>query len=304
MRRVHNVPQSVQEYFRALLYAPIGHLSDPLGICSLRSDVMNERVVHLIRNGAHQASYRSQRVSCNGDSQPTLEQGPGAIKVILLCQIKHIRQRSTHQVCIDLTVNRHKRSIRTAYQPIAFTDHVKPRLLDEGDDRSDESVVSHAEVGCVDWHCRFEVSESKIDVDRDLSLLLEFLHTRTLRESRCAKRWSGQPWLTGDDTSSGLNTFSHLACWSSFRMSSMMSDSSDIATDLLKDSFDIDLIVWVMRELDIEDRVEFPGGYPGYRARVSGCILSVFDGKTVDPKPRLEVSGHYTDQSSGCSPFA
>ena len=84
----------------------------------------------------------------------------------------------------------------------------------------------------------------------------------------------------------------------------MMSDSSDIATDLLKDSFDIDLIVWVMRELDIEDRVEFPGGYPGYRARVSGCILSVFDGKTVDPKPRLEVSGHYTDQSSGCSPFA
>ena len=70
----------------------------------------------------------------------------------------------------------------------------------------------------------------------------------------------------------------------------MMSDSSDIATDLLKDSFDIDLIVRVMRELNIEDRVEFPGGYPGYGARVAGSILRVFDGKTVNPKPRLKVN--------------
>jgi hypothetical protein len=73
-------------------------------------------------------------------------------------------------------------------------------------------------------------------------------------------------------------------------MGTMLRDRRDVSPNLLEYGFDVDLVVRVVRELDVQYRVELARGDPGYGPCVAGGVLRVLDREAVNAEAGLQVS--------------
>ena len=68
-----------------------------------------------------------------------------------------------------------------------------------------------------------------------------------------------------------------------------MGDLGNIAANLLEDCFYVNLLVGMMRELDIKDSIKLPRSNPGNRSGVTSRILRMFNRKSIDSKTSLSI---------------
>ena len=75
-----------------------------------------------------------------------------------------------------------------------------------------------------------------------------------------------------------------------FRICSRSGDGYYVSANFFKESFEVDLIIWVKREFDVQYRIKSTGGDPRYRTGVASSVLDVFDWHAVDTETRLCAS--------------